>query len=137
MDLDEVLSPYFKNFRRIFYKQTEQGEERLSVIKLMLVGVYLLATLFAFLQFSVIEPVLQPDECQEVAVVPSEEEISVLDCQIQMTIFGQIAHSLNVLLLLGILCLMMLAYLTSLPQSAVPRIMNSGYAFPALDPSTL
>lgn len=99
MDLDEVLSPYFKNFRRIFYKQTEQGEERLSVIKLTLIGIYLLATLFAFLQFTITEPVLQ---C--VAVTPFEEEvISVLDCQIQMTIFGQIAHTLNFLLLIGIL----------------------------------
>lgn len=106
MDLDDVLKPYLNNFRRLFYRQTEQGEERLSIVKLALVGAYLLANLFAFLQFSTVsEPVLQMNPTQVEVVSPSEslQEESALDYQIPMTIYGTFAHYLNFVVLIGAL----------------------------------
>lgn len=99
MDLDKVLAPYFRNFRRIFFRQTEQGEERLSVVKLVLVGGYILANVLAFLQFSTVsKPVLQ---MRSQSVVPGEK--STLDYQIAMTIYGTLAHYLNFMVLVGAL----------------------------------
>jgi len=99
MELDDVLKPYFKNFRRLFFSKTKHGEERLSVVKLALVGVYLLANILAFFQFSTVStPVLQK---RSQSVGPGEE--SVLNYQIPMTIYGALAHYLNFVVLIGAL----------------------------------
>lgn len=99
MDLDEVLEPFVKNFKRIFYSQTEQGEERLSTLKLALVGAYLLANLFAFLQFSRLsDPIVQLN-----SEVQDDVNISSVNYQIQLTIYGTLAHYLNFLVLIGAL----------------------------------
>ena len=106
MELDDVLKPYLINFRRLFFRRTEYGEERLSVVKLALVGAFLLANLFAFLQFSTVsEPVLEMKLYLDEAVSLSEArgEESALDYQIPMTIYGKIAHYLNFLVLIGAL----------------------------------
>ncbi len=99
MELDDVLKPYINNFRRVFFSKTKHGVERLSVVKLVLVGAYLIANLFAFLQFSSVSTPVLLMKSQSVA--PGAE--SVLNYQIPMTIYGKIAHYLNFLVLCGAL----------------------------------
>jgi len=111
MDLDEILEPFVSNFRRLFYRQPTKGEARLSIIKLALFGAYILANLLTFLQFATLtnpDPQLRirSTELTELTEATEETEViesTVLNYQISMTQYGELAHYLNFLVLVGAL----------------------------------
>ncbi|MFQ5820463.1 MAG: hypothetical protein ACE5I5_10790 [Candidatus Heimdallarchaeota archaeon] len=95
MDLNKVLAPHLNNFKRLFYKQTKQSEEHLSVVKLAIFGAFIIANILAFLQFATLtDPV--PQQITESPIEPK-----VLKYQISMTIYGTFAHYLNFVVLVG------------------------------------
>jgi len=94
MERTALTEPLKTGFRRIFFRQTEQGEERLSVVKVILFVAYLLANLLAYFQFATLtNPIPQ---------LRSEATgTSVLDYQIPRTSYGELALFLNFLVFVG------------------------------------
>lgn len=96
MQRDELTEPLKKGFRRIFFRLTEQGEERLSVVKLTLFAAYLLANILTYLQFATLT-----DLVPQLRLGSQATGITVLEYQIPMTSYGELAHYLNFLVLVG------------------------------------
>lgn len=96
MERTALTEPLKTGFRRIFFRQTEQGEERLSVVKVILFVVYLLANLLAYFQFATLTNPIPQLRAEATGT-------SVLDYQIPRTSYGELALILNFLVLVGAL----------------------------------
>ncbi len=96
MERNALTGPLKTGFRRIFFSQTEQGEEHLSLVKLILFVAYLLANILAYLQFATLtNPIPQLRFGVELT------DATVFEYQIPMTSYGKFAHYLGFFIILG------------------------------------
>lgn len=94
--IPELIRIYKKGFKQLFYHKGVEGErEKLSLLKIILFFLYLSAYLFAVVQFT--DQNISNDSKQIF------EEYNDYDAIFPLTIYGEFALLINIIILLGVL----------------------------------
>ena len=97
--IPELIRLYIRGFKQLFYyRPSQKGEKgKLSVLKIIIFTAFILAQIFAFLQFTETNiPNAIIEKYREEEFIGFNEEL------LQLSIYGELAHLMNFVILMGV-----------------------------------